>query len=213
MKTDDLIAMLAAGVAPIDPHLVAKRFATALVLGGTVSLALMWIGYGVRPDLAQAASTPMLWIKLGFALAVAGAALVLTLRLSRPGVRPGKAWIGVVVPWLAITVMGLVVLADAPPQDRLALVLGRTWLSCAFSITYMAAPVFAALLWALRGLAPTRPGLAGACAGLLAGAVGVLVYALHCPEVEAPFLAVWYVLGLCVPTVIGALLGPKALRW
>ena len=58
-----------------------------------------------------------------------------------------------------------------------------------------------------------RLGLAGACAGLMAAAVGALVYALHCPEVEAPFLAVWCVLGLLIPTVVGALIGPKLLRW
>ena len=78
MKTDDLIAMLATGVAPVDPHLVAKRFTTALLLGGTGAFALMLMGYGIRPDLAQAALAPMLWVKLGFALAIAVSALVLS---------------------------------------------------------------------------------------------------------------------------------------
>lgn len=213
MKTDDLIAMLATGVAPVDPHLVAKRFATALLLGGAASFTLMLMGYGIRPDLAQAALAPMLWVKLGFAFVIAVSALVLTERLARPGVRPGPAWIGLALPWLAISAMGLVVVLGAPPQERLGLVLGRTWLSCALSISFLSLPVFTGLLWALRGLAPTRPTLAGACAGLLAAAVGTLVYALHCPEVEAPFLAVWYVLGLLIPTAAGALIGPKLLRW
>ena len=213
MKTDDLIAMLATGVAPVDPHLVAKRFATGLLLGGAGAFALMLMGYGIRPDLAQAAQAPMLWVKLGFAFVIAVSSLVLTERLARPGVRPGRAWVGVALPWAAISFMGLVVLMGAPPQERLGLVLGRTWLSCALSISLIASPVFVGLVWTLRGLAPTRLGLAGACAGLLAAAVGALVYALHCPEVEAPFLAVWYVLGLLIPTVVGALIGPKLLRW
>ena len=213
MKTDDLIAMLATGVAPVDPHLVAKRFAIALLLGGAVAFALMLMGYGIRPDLAQAALAPMLWVKLGFALVIAASSLVLAERLARPGVRPGKVWMGVALPWLAISAMGLVVLLNAPPDARLGLVLGRTWLTCALSISLIASPVFAGVLWALRGLAPTRLRLAGASAGLLAAAVGTLVYALHCPEVEAPFLAVWYVLGLALPTAVGALIGPKLLRW
>lgn len=213
MKTDDLIAMLATGVAPVDPHLVAKRFATGLLLGGAGAFALMLMGYGIRPDLAQAAQAPMLWVKLGFAFVIAVSSLALTERLARPGVRPGRAWVGVALPWAAISFMGLVVLMGAPPQERLGLVLGSTWLSCALSISLIASPVFVGLVWALRGLAPTRLGLAGACAGLLAAAVGALVYALHCPEVEAPFLAVWYVLGLLIPTVVGALIGPKLLRW
>ena len=213
MKTDDLIAMLAKGVAPVDPHVATQRFLTALLAGGAGALALMLLGYGIRPDLAEAALAPMLWVKLGFALAVAVSALVLTMRLARPGVQPGHAWIGVVLPWLAVSVMGLVVVLDAPPEARLGLVLGRTWLTCALSISFIASPVFVGLLWALRGLAPTRPALAGACAGLLAGAVGALLYALHCPEIEAPFLAVWYVLGLLIPTALGASIGPKVLRW
>lgn len=213
MKTDDLIAMLATGVAPVDPHLVAKRFAIALLLGGAGAFALMLMGYGIRPDLAQAALAPMLWVKLGFALVIAASSLVLAERLARPGVRPGKVWMGVALPWLGISAMGLVVLLNAQPEARLGLVLGRTWLTCALSISLIASPVFVGVLWALRGLAPTRLRLAGASAGLLAAAVGTLVYALHCPEVEAPFLAVWYVLGLALPTAVGALIGPKLLHW
>lgn len=213
MKTDDLIAMLATGVAPVDPHGVAKRFASALLLGSAGAVALMLMGFGIRPDLAQAALAPMLWVKLGFALAIAVSALVLTMRLARPGVQPGRVWLGVALPWLIITSMGLLVLWDAPPQERLGLVLGRTWLICAISISLLSVPVFVAVVWALRGLAPTRPALAGACAGLLAAGVGTLVYALHCPEIEAPFLAVWYVMGLLIPTATGALLGPRLLRW
>ena len=172
MKTDDLIAMLATGVAPVDPHLVAKRFATALLLGGAGAFALMLMGYGIRPDLAQAALAPMLWVKLGFALVIAASSLVLTERLARPGVRPGKVWVGVALPWLAISAMGLVVLLNAPPEARLGLVLGRTWLTCALSISLIASPVFVGVLWALRGLAPTRLRLAGASAGLAGGGRG-----------------------------------------
>ncbi|MGH7340450.1 MAG: NrsF family protein, partial [Candidatus Rokuibacteriota bacterium] len=29
----------------------------------------------------------------------------------------------------------------------------------------------------------------------------------------APFLATWYVLGMLVPTALGAILGPLVLRW
>ena len=56
-------------------------------------------------------------------------------------------------------------------------------------------------------------GALSAGAGLLAGALGALVYALHCPEMATPFLAVWYVVGMAIPTVLGAILGPRLLRW
>jgi len=56
-------------------------------------------------------------------------------------------------------------------------------------------------------------GLLGLCAGLLAGAAGAVVYALHCPELDAPFLFVWNSLGMLLPAALGAGLGPKLLRW
>jgi hypothetical protein len=30
---------------------------------------------------------------------------------------------------------------------------------------------------------------------------------------QAPFLAIWYLLGMLIPTALGALLGPRLLRW
>jgi hypothetical protein len=39
------------------------------------------------------------------------------------------------------------------------------------------------------------------------------VYALHCPELAAPFIAIWYVIGMAAPVVLGAALGPRLLRW
>lgn len=65
----------------------------------------------------------------------------------------------------------------------------------------------------MRSLAPTSLPLAGAAAGLLAGSVGALVYCLHCPEMGAPFIGTWYLLGMLIPTAAGALLGRFVLRW
>jgi hypothetical protein len=104
-------------------------------------------------------------------------------------------------------------LLGAPPSERVELVMGSTWEYCLYYVPTLSVPVLVATLWAMRGLAPTRLSLAGAAAGLLAGAIGALIYALHCPEMEAPFIGVWYVAGMLIPTVAGALLGPIVLRW
>ena len=61
--------------------------------------------------------------------------------------------------------------------------------------------------------APTRLRISGALAGFAAGALATLVYTLHCPESGAPFVAVWYRLGMLIPTTAGALLGPRILHW
>ncbi len=91
--------------------------------------------------------------------------------------------------------------------------MGHSARVCPWMITATAAPMFVALFWALRGLAPTRPRLAGAGAGLAAGGLGAAIYSLHCPEVGAPFVAIWYTLGILTPCAVGALLGPRLLRW
>jgi hypothetical protein len=74
-------------------------------------------------------------------------------------------------------------------------------------------PVFITVFWAMRGLAPTRPRLAGAAGGLLAGATATVAYCFHCPEMGVPFWAVWYLLGMLIPTLAGTALGPRLLNW
>jgi hypothetical protein len=92
-------------------------------------------------------------------------------------------------------------------------VLGHSWASCPTNVLLLALPTLAGALWALRGLAPTRPRAAGLAAGLLAGGIGAFGYALSCTELSAAFVAVWYSLGIGLAGGLGALLGPWLLRW
>ena len=71
----------------------------------------------------------------------------------------------------------------------------------------------AAIMWAMRRFAPTRTTLAGAAAGLLAGGVSATVYGLHCDESTAPFVALWYSLGISLTALTGAVIGSRVLRW
>jgi hypothetical protein len=92
-------------------------------------------------------------------------------------------------------------------------VMGHSAMVCPWFIAATSAPLLVALIWAVKGLAPTRLRLAGALAGLTAGGFGALIYCLHCPEVGAPFVAIWYSLGILIPCLVGALAGPRLLRW
>lgn len=213
MKTDDLVALLAAQAVPVRQNMVARRFTLALAWGVPAAALLLALTFGLRPDLAEAARLPMFWTKLAFAAALVGVGVCASSRLSRPGMRLGRAWIALVAPVALLWLFAAWVLADAAPPERAALVLGSTWRSCPFNIALISSPMFVAAFWAMKGLAPTRLPLAGAAAGLLAGAIGALLYALYCPELEAPFLAVWYVVGMALVTLIGAALGPRLLRW
>jgi hypothetical protein len=213
MKTDDVISMLATGVAPVDRHVLAKRFSTAILLGAVGATAIVALLLGVRRDLAVVAATPIFWAKIALPLCLMLGSLWLSTRLARPGVAAGASgWLiatPVVVVWLA----GLYVLMAAPADLRLALVLGKSWRVCPLNITMLSVPGFITVFWALRALAPTRLAFAGAAGGLLAGSTATLAYCLHCPEMGIPFWGVWYLLGMLVPTVIGAVLGPRLLRW
>ena len=121
--------------------------------------------------------------------------------------------IALAVPVVAMWALAAYVLADAEPGERLGLMLGATWAVCPFLIALLSVPVFAATMWAMRDLAPTRLPLAGAAAGLLSGTLGGLVYCLHCPEMAAPFIGTWYLIGMLIPAAVGALLGRHLLRW
>ena len=213
MKTEELVTLLAAGVAPVAGNTVSRRVAVALGWGLPGAVLLLVLMLGIRTDLAHAGSELMFWMKPAFAAGLALAGLVAAERLARPGMRLGFVWAALALPVLAVWLIAAVVLVNAAPAQRADLVFGTTWKTCPLNIALISLPLFAATLWAIKGLAPTRLALAGASAGLLAGALAALVYALHCPESTAPFLAVWYVLGIAIPTLAGAVLGPRVLRW
>lgn len=213
MKTDDLISMLASGVTPVDRHALAKRFVVAVVVGLVTATLLVMLILGVRPDLASVATTPIFWAKIAFPLCLMIGALSVVMRLARPGVTPGSGSLLIVAAIAAVWAGAFYVLATATPDTRIAMILGKTWRVCPLIIPLLSIPGFLATFWALRGLAPTRLKLAGASGGLLAGSMATLAYSLHCPEMEVPFWGVWYLLGILIPTVIGAAFGPRWLRW
>jgi hypothetical protein len=213
MKTQDLIQLLAADTLPVPRRAAPRSLALALLAGLPLAAVVMLLGYGLRPDLRLAVQWPMFWMRLLFPAVLCLAAFFVLQRLARPGARVGASWLGLAIPVLLLWGLAAVVLGAAPPGTRVAMVLGQTWRSCSLNIALISLPVFVAVFAALRGLAPTRPALAGACAGAMAGGAAAAVYALHCPELAAPFLAVWYVLGIALPVGAGALVGPRLLRW
>jgi hypothetical protein len=213
MKTDEVVAALARSAAPVDAAAVGRRFALTLAGGVLLSLAAMLLFLGPRPDWRNAMELPMYWVKLAFPAAMAAMALLALWRLAHPGRRPGGSIPALGAPVLAVWALAATVLAAAHPADRSGLLLGVSAATCPFVIAALSVPVFVATFRALRQLAPTRLALTGTLAGLFAGAVAASAYALYCVEMQAPFLAVWYVLGMAIPAAAGALLGRRLLRW
>jgi hypothetical protein len=213
MKTDDLVTMLATGEGAVARHAAERRYAAATGLGLGAAAVLMLGLLGVRHDLTQAVQLPMFWVKLCYVASLAVASLLTVLRLSRPGGRLDWLPSALVAPVLLMWVKAALVMADAEPTQWADLLFGATWTKCPGLIALLSAPMFVAALWVMRGLGPTRPRLAGAAAGLFSGSIGALVYCLHCPEMEAPFIGSWYLLGMLIPAAAGTLLGERILRW
>jgi hypothetical protein len=213
MKTEDLVSLLSTGAEGVDSRQASRRWLLALA-GGTLSAFLLTAGLlKLNPALWHEMAQPMFWVRESYCAVLGVLGLVTVVRLARPGLRLGVAPMGIPVVVTAMWIFAVLALMAAPPQNRAGLILGSSAAVCPFLIALVAAPLLIALLWVVRSLAPTRLRWAGAASGFTAGSIGALVYTLHCPELAAAFLGIWYLLGMLIPTVIGAWLGPRLLRW
>jgi len=213
MKTDDLIQSLAADLKPVGRGAASRRIALGLGLGAAVSVVLMVLWIGVRPDLAQALKTSMFWMKFAYAGLAALLLALATSRLSRPGARLGGLVVAVALPFVLMGTMAGIRLAMAARDAWHGLIMGASAHNCPWCIFIIGLPLLAGAIWAVRGLAPTRPTLAGLMAGGAAGALATLIYSFHCDETAAPFVAIWYTLGMALVATLGAAVGGRLLRW
>lgn len=213
MKTDELIELLAREAEPVDRRAPVRAFALAIAVGVAAALALTRTPLARDLVVPAYVAEPMFWVKFAFGAVLALSSLWAAARLARPGARLSIAGVLPFLPLAAVWLLAAIVLASAPPDQREVLIWGSSWSTCAPTIALLSLPTFIGTLLALRKMAPTRPMWAGAAAGAVAGGLGAAVYALQCPELAAPFIGVWYVLGVAIPVVIGAVLGRHLLRW
>ena len=212
MRTDDLIAILSDDLAPAQRGIVMRWLLLGLAAGTVVSIVLMLTILKPRADLHQAMATPAFWMKIVYTAVLALLGLVVLQRQARAGADSRHALYALGVPVVALIVLAAVQMS-APEADNAALIMGHTWMVCPWLIVALALPLFAALFLALRSLAPTRLAFAGAAAGLVAGSAAATVYGFHCHEQAAPFILIWYTLGIAVCAAIGAVFGRWMLRW
>lgn len=213
MRTQDLVARLASDLSPVERDAVPKRLDRALTVGLAGDAILLAVFYGLGSEMPEQLLTAMFWIRLAFPLMILIAALNLAQRLARPGASLRFAWFAAIVPVVTMLSVAAAILLATPPEYRLQLLNGASWWSTAASVVVLSLPSLAAVMYAMKTLAPTRLVLAGAGAGLLAGAQGLLVHALYCSDVPGQFWSVWHVLAIVITTGMGAGLAPACLRW
>jgi len=212
MRTDDLIAHLSGELEPAQGGALTRQLILALASGLAISVIVMLSVLGLRPDFSAAMASFGMWIKLAYTFIIAAFGFWLVERAGRPGASLARPALMLGIPMLAIILLSAIQMGQ-PGADMHGLMMGHSSDVCARNIVMVAAPTLLAAFWGLRRLAPTRLGLAGAGAGLFAGATGAFVYASHSTESSAPFVAIWYTLGIALTAGIGAFLGRWALRW
>ena len=210
--TAKLIDRLASDVQPVAPHILEREVAMGLGVGAVGALALVLAIYGVQPDLRSFAHGAPLVMKWAYALAGGGIAVAIAMALARPG-SPQRHWRWLAVPALTLAALAAWQLNAASPADRIALILGGSWDKCPWRIVGLSLPVMAGLIVAVRRQAPVRLRRTGAAIGLLSGATAATFYALACTESSATFVLIWYSLGIGIATGLGAIMGPRLLRW
>ena len=213
MDIDQLIETLARDVAPVPRHAVARRLCIGLGLGAVATLLCVALVLGLRPDLGLAIHRYAVWIKGGYTLSLGLCAAATTAHVARPDARrAGWLWL-TALPVVSLAAVAVFEMSQVAQADWLAMWLGQSWKVCSALVFLLSLPIFGGLLWSFRSLAPTRLRLAGASAGLTAGAWAATLYCLHCPEVSAIFVLTWYTLGMVLAAVAGAILGPRLMRW
>ncbi|WP_294329015.1 DUF1109 domain-containing protein [uncultured Sphingomonas sp.] len=211
--TERLIAALSADVQPIPPRFIGRRIALGIAGGGVVSIGLVFALFGMRPDFPQAMFGFSFWMKWAYTLSLGLIAVAATVRLARPTGGSLRVLWPLALPVLLLAALAIEEMSRTPMRDWLSMWLGGSWNRCPWRVLLLAVPIFIGLLWSFRKLAPTNLRVAGAAAGLAAGAWAATIYCLHCDEFAAVFVLTWYSLGILLATGLGALLGPRVLRW
>jgi len=214
MKTNDLIEALSIGLSPAPRQLASRSILAAIAISLPLVMVLAVAGLGVRSDLFQLDTPHLTLIKLTFGLAVTLIGGLLLTRLASPGGEVRAHTAIAFIPFAIILALGIAAVTFASSASLHDLIEGTGWLNCVISIPLIASVPFAMIVFVLRRFdAPTNLIKTGAIAGLTSGGLGAIGYALHCPDDSIAFIAGWYVAAIGLIVGIGALLGPRVLRW
>jgi hypothetical protein len=211
MDTAKLIEALKAD-AGRQPAPMARVWTIAAVVAIVIAAVVFFSALGMRPDFDAAAETMRFQFKFVVTLALlvtAGAALF---ALARPGAGTWRMWLLLLAPALVITA-AIVEMMVMPADTMRARWMGTNSMVCLSFIPLIGLGPLAAFLVGLRHGAPTRPALAGAVAGLVAGGLAATLYAAHCIDDSPMFVATWYTLAIAILAVLGAIGGRLFARW
>lgn len=211
MRTEQFIRSLVADL-PTSPGSVAWIITASLSLSILLSLTVMILWLGLRPELGAAMHSAPFWIKAGYTFMIGTAGLFALERLGRPGATAKASFVSLAAVFAIVALTAAMEFFMSPSSERSGLWLGSSSSFCPWAIVALSIPLLVGAFVALRRLAPTHYAFAGMAAGFMAGGFGACIYSLHCAEYGIPFLATWYSLGVLIVAGAGMLLS-GLLRW
>jgi hypothetical protein len=213
VNTDDLVRMISTNAEAVAYREPQRMILISAGLGAVTALVAMILFLGVRTDLSELGPWIFVVVKSVFTGAIIGISLANLTRIARPGGEERVSFALGLVPFGGALLLATASLVMTPLSNWKALIIGEYWLLCLLCIPLNAIVPFAAIIWAMRQLAPTNLMLAGAMAGRTAGGISAFVYSLHCTDDSFPFIALWYSLTIGLCAVLGGLVGRWLLRW
>lgn len=89
MRTENLTAMLATNLEPVDSRRTTRRYALGITAGALAALILTGGVLHVNPALPHEVSEPAFWVREIYCASLAALAVLAVARLARPGARLG----------------------------------------------------------------------------------------------------------------------------
>ncbi len=178
-----------------------------------VAVAIFFTTLGLRPDFAAAAQTPRFLFKFVVTISLAVSTFFPARALSRPDDAWRKTMPYLTVAPILIAVAVMVELFLLPPDIWSAKVIGRNSMVCLTYIPLIGIGPLVIFLAVLRHGAPTRPTVAGAVSGMLAGAIAATLYAAQCTDDSPLFVATWYTIAIAILAMLGAVGANSVARW
>ncbi|MQB42005.1 DUF1109 domain-containing protein [Rhizobium sp. ICMP 5592] len=215
MKTTDdtevMIRNLAgeAGAGQLRPTLSFERtLLLATILSFACAIVLVFATFGFQPELQATLRSAPFHHKIISMLMLAGGGILAVRHVGKPG--SGAYSLAMLLPGAALLLIGAASDASSFPLMGRA---GVSVPSCLMAMVLLSLAPLALIIAALRTGVTTRPAMAGAAAGILAGALGAAAYAFVCKNDGGLFVAVWYSIAIAIVMSVGAFVGKRALAW
>ena len=231
MNTEEFIQQLV-NDAYTKPKRISWIYKMVFIVLGVLGLSftLLWEAWGIHPEFMAFVHTPVFWLRLTLLTTVCTLSLRMMWKLSQPFTRLKALQFEAVGSLAALTAVIGTPLLPNMPSEAVVIAQAHGWalasvelgedisfwhifLHTSAVISLLALPVFLALIWIMKRMAPSYPTLAGASAGFAASALAALEFSFNSPYDLNIYSNLGYFVVMAVLPLVGALIGRFWLKW